>query len=66
MKAKPSHLVIGFLCGYVLCDIFNALGFSYAKPALAYSNRTIQEVIERCHVYVYDVVDTEGSGDIIC
>lgn len=69
MTPRHALLLAAFLCGYVAHDATDALGGWPASPAAASGNdfrAAVVQIIETCDVYVYDVSDQEGWGEITC
>lgn len=69
MKTRAILFLAVFLSGYVTNDLLNLFEVEVLKPAYAqtgiYSSE-IKRIVEDCKVYVYDVNDGEGIGDIFC
>lgn len=69
MRLNKAFIGLVFLAGYVAHDIVRAIAFQPVSPAHAYYvdiEDEVVRIVERCSVYVYDVNNTEGQGDIIC
>ena len=69
MRFHSVLLITAFLGGYVANDVIRELGAEVVSPAFAYSDgleSAVEEIVEDCEVYVYDIADGEGWGEIEC
>lgn len=69
MKVKTTIVALAFLAGYAANDLVGAVSGGMFQPASAYSDDLeyqVQEIIESCSVYIYDISDGAGFGEISC
>ena len=69
MRFYSVLLITAFLGGYVANDVIRELGAEVVSPAFAYGDdleSAVEDIVEDCDVYVYDIDGGEGYGEIDC